>query len=471
MRIKITNKDIIWSYAGTIMNMGSNLLMLPFIVYYLDNDMLGIWYVFGSIGAVALLFDFGFAVTFSRNITYCWSGTKELKKENVVFSEDKMPNFYLMKKVLYTCKCIYFLISISALIFLLVFGTMYVLYISRYIQGNTHIIAWVIYAVAIFLNLYYGYYASFLRGVGAIDSVNKNTIIARSIQIIFSIVLLKLGSGIIGVCIAHLTYGFVFRVLGKYKFFSYKNIGEELDKIVCKFTSADIKELYFIIWHNAWRDGIISFSDYLCNQASVIVCSLYLSLGETGVYSLAMQIAQAIASIAGTLYIAYQPTLQEAYISKKEDEVREIMSVIVISYIAFFILGVVGASTIVVPMIKFIRPEKTVPMILFWGLCFYQFILKLRNCYTSYFSCTNRIIYVNGFVCSSVLCIIFSFIMLGILNMNVYGLIVAQIVSQIVYNIWKWPMKAHKEMHLSVKNMLKIGINKLDNIFNLMLKK
>ena len=71
MKVRISKKDVIWSYIGTLMSMGANLLLLPFLMYFLSDEMLGLWYVFASIGAIATLFDMGFSVTFARNITYC----------------------------------------------------------------------------------------------------------------------------------------------------------------------------------------------------------------------------------------------------------------------------------------------------------------------------------------------------------------------------------------------------------------
>ena len=163
MEIKLTKRDIIWSYIGTILSMGINFIMLPFLMYFLDGDMLGLWYVFASIGALATLFDFGFGVTFARNITYAWSGARSLKKEGVNFSENITPDFVLIKKVLLTCKIIYGIIAGTSILALLTVGTYYIMYISRDVEGNSQIVAWIIYSVGIFLNLYYGYYASFLR--------------------------------------------------------------------------------------------------------------------------------------------------------------------------------------------------------------------------------------------------------------------------------------------------------------------
>ena len=457
MKINISKKDVIWSYIGTVVSMGSNLLMLPFLMYFLDGDMLGLWYVYASIGAIATLFDMGFSVTFARNITYCWSGARNLQKEGVAFVENTEPDFKLMKQVLSTCKIIYGILSGAALVLLLSAGTIYVNYIAREISGPIPIISWIIYATAAFLNLYYGYFASFLRGVGAVDQANKNTVYARLAQIILTIVLLFCGAGLIGACAAYLVYGTVFRLLGKHHFYKYKNIGDNLAQVTEKTNWHEIKKLFLVVWHNAWRDGSISIANYFCNQASTVICSMYLSLAEVGIYSIGVQMAQAIAQISGTLYTAYQPQLQSAYINGNSEKMKKSMSVIVMTFIYLFFLGTLGVIVVGLPILRIVKPSTVVSVPVLLGLCLYQFILKFRNCYTSYFSCTNRVLYVKGFITSAILCVALSLLMIGPMNLGVWGLISAQVISQAVYNAWMWPIKAHKEMKLSFAEMFKLG--------------
>ena len=457
MKINLSKQDILWSYIGTILSMGANLLMLPFLMIFLDENTLGLWYVFASIGAIATLFDFGFGVTFARNVTYAWAGARELKKEGAELAINSEPDYRLMKKVLKTCKIIYGIIAGSALLLLLTLGTGYVIFVSREINGYTYIIAWIIYAVAVFLNLYYGYYASFLRGVGNVAQANKNTVWARLLQIILMVVLLFMKFGLIGACVAYLAYGTLFRLLGKHYFYKYKGIGENLSKVKYEPSGDEIKEMISIVWHNAWRDGAISLCNYCCNQVSTLICSAYLSLAETGTYSIGVQIASAIATIAGTLYNTYQPELQVAYISADKDKMRKTMSMIVVSFVYLFFLGTASVCVIGIPFLKLIKPSAVVSIPILIGLCVYQFILKYRNCYTSYFSCTNRIIYVGGFTISAILCVGLSFVAIGPLNMGIWGLISAQIISQAVYNLWKWPSLGHKELGLSIKDMIYIG--------------
>lgn len=435
----------------------SNLAMLPFIIYYLDGDMLGLWYVYVSIGAVAMLFDFGFNLTFSRNITYCWGGASDLKKENVVFSESNLPNFRLMRSVLAACKRVYMRIAGSALLLMLTIGTFYIVYISRQVEGCQHLWAWIIYSVAVFLNLYYGYYASFLRGVGAITDANKNVVIARSAQILTTILLLMSGTGIIGASVAYLVYGTTFRFLGKYKFYRYKDIGPQLNKVVVKVSKKEINRLINVVWHNAWRDGVISMTMFLCNQASTIICSLYLTLTETGIYSVGVQIAMAVSAISGTLYMALQPQLQAAYINNDKELVKDTMSLIIASLLSLFFIGFVASVTIVPPLLRLLKPESVIPVSVLTGLCFYHFILQFRNVFTSYFSSTNRIIYMKSFVASAIFCVVLSVIFTGYFNMGMWGLVCAQIISQLIYNVWHWPILVSKEIETSIAELILRG--------------
>lgn len=447
MQIEITRKDAIWSYIGTIISMGANFFMLPFLMYFLTPDMLGLWYVLVSMGTITNLFDFGFAVTFSRNITYCWSGASDLKKEGVIFSDKTEPNYPLMKEVLSTSKFIYASISVTAFLLLITAGSLYVKYITRNSDSNVPVIAWLIYAVAVFLNLYYGYYASFLRGVGAITQANKNILYARGAHIILMIIFLYLGFGIIGASSAYLAYGIVFRLLGKYHFYKYKDIGKNLAKVETKTSFSKLKEVFLTVWHNAWRDGLISICDYLCSQASVIICSVYMPLSQTGLYSIGVQVATAITQISKTLYTAKQPEIQNAYITSDRAKIQSIMKYVVLTFICLFVTGTAGFIIVGMPVLHFIKPGAVISVPIFLGIAAYNMMLGFRDCYASYFSCTNRILYLRAYIISAISGVILSFISMGAFNLGVWGLITSQIISQLCYNVWYWPLKAMREIY------------------------
>ena len=337
MNISIKKRDVLWSYGSMALTMAVNLLLLPLYIYFFTPDMVGLWYVFISIGSIALLFDFGFSITFARNITYCWSGAQELKAKHVAFSESKEVNFSLLKAVLKACQSIYAILGGSALVLMYTLG-MY--YIGSLVGPNSRweaYIAWAAYGFGIFLNLYYSYYISFLRGVGAITLANKSIVYARLLQMVFTIVLLLLSFGIIGASIGYLIYGLGFKLFGHRYFYKYEHIGEKL-RAATNLVATSTADIFRTIWYNAWRDGIVSISNYISTQATIIISSFYLSLAQTGMYSIAIQLTTAVAVVASTLYNTYQPAFQNAYITKDQPRLRELFSFSVTLFIVMVYL-------------------------------------------------------------------------------------------------------------------------------------
>lgn len=464
MNISIGKKDIIWSYISLIVSLTSNVILLPLIVRYLTDDALGLWYIFQSLGGITVLFDFGFNATFARNITYCWSGSRSLKKESIDSSTNKRVDYILMKRVIITCKKIYLIISCVALFVLLVFGSAYIFYISYDTLTTSYIIAWIIFVVAVFLNLYFGYYASFLRGVGAIASVSKITVGAKCAQILVSLVLLVLGFDLIGICSAYLCYGFLYRIFARRSFYSYQDIGKNLSAVSYIISVKELKETFLTVWHNAWREGVVSLSSYLCNQSSALICGLFLTLFETGIYSLAVQLIAVIVNVASGLYNAYQPTLQNTFATGDVEKRKKTMSMILMSFIILYIIGVATLITIGIPIIKLLKPNANLSVEVILSIGIYQFIITFRNIFSSYFSCSNRLLYSKAFIVSAIIGVIGSTICMGPLKMGLVGLIGAQIMSQLVYNFWYWPNKAMKEMNVNVLDMGKIFIIEVKDI-------
>lgn len=463
MIVRLNNKDYIWSYIGVFVSVGSSALLLPFILYYLTDDMYGLWSVFQSVASITVLFDFGFSTTFARNINYCWCGAAELKKTGVAYSENKAPNFVLMKKTMTACRVVFLLLSLLAFFCMLIPGTAYIRHICDSLFNGEVLAAWLIYVAAIFLNLYYGYFSSFLRGVGAISHVNRVTVISRLVQIIATILLLMCGCGIVGTGIAYLLYGFVLRILSRCAFMRFHGIGEGLSAIKEKTSRDEVRELFLIVWHNASKEGIVTLSNYLANQACTIIGPLFVSLKMIGTYSLAVQLATVLSNVAGALYTANQPVLQSAYISNDEMLTKRTMSLIVVSYTLLYGVGSAFVVLAGLPILRLIKPDTTPSVLIMLGVGFYQFMLKFRNCYTSYFSCTNRILYARAFIVSSVFGVVQAMIYLNI-GLGIWGLILAQIISQGIYNVWYWPLKAHREMALDFSQTIRYGIEELKKI-------
>lgn len=453
MRILTTKRDILWNYVGVFISLTGNFLLIPFLLHFLTINYYGLWNVFISLGAISTLFDFGFNSLFSRNVAYCWSGVKTLSKTDVIETrEDGKVNYSLLKKVIKTCQIIYLIISSVAFFVLITFGSLYVLKVSASIpQKKLVLFSWLLFAFGIFLDLLYGYFDAFLRGIGEVAADNQARVISKIFQLIVTIVLLCFGVGIISTSIGNIIYGLIFRGICKKRFYSVNNLKEKLNQSN-KVSKKDILEVFSIVWYNAWREGVVSVANYISNQVTTLLCSSYLGLTQTASFGLAVQCTSAIAQISSSLFSSYMPAMQEAYVHSNVKRIRKNISYSIGTYVTLFPIGLAGLL-IIIPLINMIKGSNILNAWIVVGVGFYQYILKYRDCYAWYLGATNRLIYYKAFIVSSIICIAFSILFVHYMGQGILGFIIAQLISQVIYNAWYWPYIVNRELSLTIPKM------------------
>ena len=151
MQITTRKKDILWNYLGIFFSLGSQVIWLPILIHYLPPDILGLWYVFISVGALVELMDSGFTPTLNHCISYAWSGAADLKKYGVSFSRGGSgPNYALVYAILSTCRRLYFIIAFVASLLMATFGTYYIERIApEYLSWQIYA-AWAVYVLSLF---------------------------------------------------------------------------------------------------------------------------------------------------------------------------------------------------------------------------------------------------------------------------------------------------------------------------------
>ena len=457
MNTKISGNDVIWNYIGIFMTMFGNFLNLPFMLKYMDSEVLGLWYVFLSIGGIVTLFDFGFNPTFARNISYIWNGAEKIVPEGVTYAKGKEVNFNLLATLVKVSKIIYLVIAVAALVVLISCGTLYIKVVGKEVLTPIVWGAWYIYSIAVFMNIYYGCYTTFLRGVGAISIYNKINVGARIIQIVISITLLILEFNILAVALAYLLYGFILRFFSKRIFLKYCDIGKNISKVDNEISPNDLKEMFYSIWHNAWKDGIVTLANYITNQAGTLISSVFLSLTETGIYSMTVQLVTAIVTISGGLYSAYQPTLQAAYIVNDKKILKEKMSLIMCMNLYISLIGGGCLFLFGPPLIHLFNAEISLRRTVIIGVFIYMFLYRRQSTYASFISNMNYVPYVFPYIISSVSGILIAFLLMKYMQLGIWGMVLGQMIPQAIYNYWKWPNKVMRFFECDINNFIHIG--------------
>ena len=197
----------------------------------------------------------------------------------------------------------------------------------------------------------------------------------------------------------------------------------------------------------------------MIGQANTIICSVFYSLRETAIYSLSLQFVQAIGMLAAVMYSTYQPKLQETYIKKKREETRRLLSLAVVTYGIVYWLGFVLLLSVGIPILKLISRDYifNIPVLIILGI--YMYFHRRYLIYTSYISNTNEVPYVKAFVLSGVLSICLSIIINVTVDIGIFGIVLGQFISQVIYNNWYWPKKVKKMLELNTPMMFKSAVS------------
>lgn len=459
MQIKLRKKDIYWNYAGMILSLCSNIVVAPLIIRFVNGDYLGLWYIFTSIGALSSLFDFGFNPTIARNVAYAWSGAKEVfaKGHPIIDTRFEQHNYDLLNEIACACQKIYFIISFLVLVLELSFGSIYIYKIASYLNDTIIYISWIIFAFAVFLNIYIGYYQTLLWGIGGIAEKNKAMVISRLVQIMLSVTSLIMGFGILGLSIASFVNGLVFRLLCR--FYYNKIIGCGGFTKSTYSSKKLINDVFLKVWYNAWRDGLVTVSSYLSGQAMTIICSMYLSLSETGSISLCLQVVGIIAGIAIAFNNSCNISIQSALVNKNKLLARKLLATSMIVYSILYVCGVIGFVAIGVPFIHWIKPSFHLDVTLFVLMSVNTFFIRRHTLYCAFISNMNILPYVKSFIISGFISVIASVMLAK--QLSAYGIIIGSFLTQWAYNNWKWPKWVYNYFDTSWQEFTKYGTKEL----------
>lgn len=457
MRINTKKKDVLWNYLGIFFSLGSQVIWLPALIHYLPPDILGLWYVFVSIGALVELMDSGFTPTLSHCMTYAWSGAADLKKHGVSFSAEKSePNYPLIYGILDTCRRLYFFIALAASALMATAGTVYIQRIAvEYLSWQIYA-AWSLYVISTFINLYIGYYAVVLTGIGDIAHKNKATIIAKGVFLTLGLIGLVLGYGILSLSVAYFISGFITRFLCK----KYLLRLHHFDKIFSLYkgqSQYSRKHVLAMMWPNAWRDGLVTVAAYLTGQATVLLSSTFLTLYETGIYSFSMQVINALIRIAGGMFSAYVPAIQSAYVSRNREIMRSLYAKSMACLFYLSSASVIGFAIVGIPIVQWLRHDFIIERPVFLVLALSIYLMSRHRDSACFIATMNRLPYTFSFICFGVISIVATYIGLAYFQLGIWGLVLIPLVVQSIYNNWKWNKVVNHYLRTTEYKLMKAG--------------
>ena len=333
---------------------------------------------------------------------------------------------------------IYAFISSFAFVVLITAGTLYIASVS----GGLVLYAiplWLLYSFGVFLNLFFTYFESALRGMGSFAEINKALVFSVIGQLVLAGILLYFGFGLLGPVAGYVMQGLVYRLLCSHYFWSSceieRNLGNGQMKRLAEAKWQ--KRLYKVISPNAYKDGLVMLSNYLVSQSNTLICASFLSLTEAGIYSLATQIVNAVANLSSVYINSAHPSLQSAFASNNTDHEKELVAKSSVVYLILFFVCGIGVCFVVMPLVALIKPSYSLPLSVLFLFMFHYLLWKQSTNFAAFISNRNEVPYIKSFIVFAVTGTVLSTI-LSALGYGICGLIAGQLISQMIFNNWYW---------------------------------
>ena len=452
--IKITKQDFLWSFMAYGLSIGSNILILPFILFYLPSDEVGLWFTFLSIAMLANLVDFGISPSILRNTSYIWSGAKELKKEGISDVIEKgEPNLILLNQVINASKLIYLLLSLIALTVIVSIGTLYIYEITNNSSIKNIEYTWFIFCAGIFLNIAFNFWTPLLKGIGQIKQSQKALVISKSLFVIFSVVLLNLDFGLLGVAISYTLSGYVLRFFSKFYFLQYLNGINFKPRI--NFFGILEKDLFDKIWFNSWRLGIVSLGAFAILQSNTLVCSYFFGLEFTASYGLAIQIFAVTAVLANTPYQTYLPRFNQVLSFKDFIKAKQIIiRCTKLNWLIFILLSIFIILFLPQITTNLMKSDLLLSSYMLIFMSIYLFLENNHSMFSGFIAAENKIPFMKSAIFSGLGVIFLTLILIYNTDIGIWSLLIAPAFIQLIYNNWKWPYTVIKKYNIKFSNFL-----------------
>jgi len=440
----IGRKDVYWNYAATFLKIGSQAILLPFVLRFFPQEQIGIWTIFASIIAIVTMLDFGFNPSFTRNVCYVLSGVKTLKVTGLQIEEDNSEvDFGLLKGLISVMRSFYARIALILFAILSTAGTYYVFFILQGYTGdkNEIIIAWLILCLVNVYGFYTFYFDALLIGMGKIMRSRQIIVLGQMLYLAVSIIFISFGIGLIALTSAQAVSIVVRRILTYFSVYT-GNINYHLKNAVKK----QEKEIFRAVYPNAVKLGLTGLGAILVIRSQPIIGSLYLSLEDLASYGITIQLVGVLTGVAMVYFQTYNPKIMQCRVKNNIAAIKSIYMRSRLILVSLFIVGgfglllfgpwvlsIIGSNTPLLPR-----------MYVFFALVI-ALLEANHGMAASILLSKNQVPFFKAAIVAGLMTVILLFMFLGVFRLGVWSLILAGGIAQGIYQNWKWPLEVTKE--------------------------
>ena len=445
----VGKKDFVWTMLATFFKIGAGVLLFPIILKMLPAETVGVWTIFVTITQLTFIFDFGFNTSFARNVSYVFSGVSLLKRdgyEHVESSSVDRIDYALLGGTIRAMRYFYSRMAVVLFVLFAVLGTFYVYTLMQDYSGNVGevYIAWGILVLINSYNLYTLYYEALLNGRGEIKRVHQIILVGNVVYILFAIVLILFGGGLVAIVASQAVSVLLVRFLSKKAFYT-RSIIEGLSVA----DDSNYKDILYAITPNAIKVGLTSLGGFIINKSSLFIGSLFVSLETMGSYGITLQLLVVIGMMAGIVTRVYMPKVFQWRVEERLDLIKQ--KFYLSSVVMFLVFALSGIVIVLYGdwMLSVLKSNTTLLPTSLLILIFVQHYLEYNHSNAAqYLLSRNEVPFFKASLISAGCVLLLLGVFVVWLDMGMLGMILAPMIVQGVYQNWKWPLEVVRELRI-----------------------
>lgn len=399
--VRVTRSAVLWSYVATGFRVGSALILLPVVLFYLDEQELAFWYVLVAVGQMAYQLDFGFSQTLTRSAAYLWAGAPNLQSRGVIRASPELrkPNLEMMGDLIATFRLFYFVMAFGLVGVALLIGWPYINRLVRpgdpdfaYFAG-----AWLVYALAMGIYFTSMLWAAFLSGINQVQKGQQ--LLALGLVVNYAIVLLGLwlGIGVWSLVLGYLAMSLVVRGFGLWI------VRRQLEKAGWDGGGRPRTTLIKTLWGNSWRTGVYSAGAMMTREGPVYLSGIFLPSAVTASLGIAMHMTRLVRQLAMIWVRVKMPWIQQKWVTNEISLLLKTFYSRVAIGTATYIAGALGIVILGPLLLEFTQSDVSMLPILPLGLLLVFFLIEnFRSFFAQLVISTNVVPFWKSWILSGI---------------------------------------------------------------------
>lgn len=434
---RLWQSPVAWSWGFNALRVASGLLLLPLLVRLLSKDDLGMHYVLLSLGALALMVDFGFAGSIWRAVCVALAGGREIRAEGLAPAPDPaaQPNPELLWDVLATTRVLYRGLALLAVVLLGGGGTFIV---ARHAHATSSPeitwLAWGLTFAGAVWEVYAGWWSTYLAALNRMLEFSRLNFLAHTLKLALAAGLLAAGLGLLAVPLAGLAATFTLRLLAR------RSCLQVLAAWPQPARPADVRGLLARLWPNSWRQGVIGVGSYLGANAAAFISLELFGLAATAQYGLSLQLVSVAQGMAASWTAVKWPEIAQHCARGDHAAMRRVFQPRLWRQLLTFLALAAGLVPLAQPLLHWLGSNKEVlPVSWFALLALNAFFDMQFSAWGTLISTGNRIPVMWPALLGTLAGLALALAFIANSSFGLGALALGPLLAGCAFNYWYWP--------------------------------